>query len=172
MSNPAELTAWLVYADWLDEHDDPRAEFIRLEVKRLAHDTTQTERFGIVARLEELRPTLDPDWVAIFDRPRVENCDELFAFKCPKQWEKLAGTDDLTVRHCDACRKKVYYCHTMREAYDHAQQGDCVAVAEGVARYPGDLKRFPDNRVFVTMGIMHTPLPAPTPPRRPWWKFW
>src|SRR5262245_38633654 len=140
LSNPAELTAWLVYADWLDEHDDPRAAFIRLELKRLAHDTTQTERFGIVAQMEELRPALDPDWVAIFDRPRIENCDELFAFKCPKQWEQLKGTDDPTVRHCDACRKEVYYCHTVREAFEHARHGDCVAIAEGVARSPGDLE--------------------------------
>jgi uncharacterized protein (TIGR02996 family) len=173
LSNPAELTAWLVYADWLDEHDDPRAQFIRLEVKRLAYDTTQTERFGIVAQLEELRPTLDPDWVAIFDRPRVENCDELFAFKCPKQWEKLKGTDDPTVRHCDACRKNVYYCHTMREAYDHAQKGDCIAVAEGVRRSHGDLERDPDEpRVITRVGLMIMPEPEPEPPRRPWWKFW
>lgn len=176
MSNPAELTAWLVYADWLDEHDDPRAEFLRLEVKRLAHDTSQTERFGIVARLEELRSALDPDWVAIFDRPRVENCDKLFAFKCPKQWEKLKGTDDPTVRHCDACQKQVYYCNTMRQAYDHAQKGDCVAIAEGVARFPGDLDHDPDQpRVIRTMGIMYMPDPEPEPPpptRRPWWKFW
>jgi hypothetical protein len=148
--------------------------FLRLYLKRLAHDTTQTERFGIVARLEEMRPTLDPDWVAIFDRPHVENCDKVFAFKCPKQWEKLTGTDDPTVRHCDACQKQVYYCNTMREAYDHAQKGDCVAVAEGVARFPGDLKRDPDERQFVTMGIMYMPEPEPPPPpqRRPWWKFW
>ena len=49
---------------------------------------------------------LDPDWVAIFDRPRVENCDELFAFKCPKQWEKLQGTDDPTVRQPDISKAR------------------------------------------------------------------
>ena len=35
LSNPAELTAWLVYADWLDEHDNPlHAEFLRLMARR------------------------------------------------------------------------------------------------------------------------------------------
>ncbi len=37
MTNPAELTAWLVYADWLDEHDDPlRAGYLRLSVQLYA----------------------------------------------------------------------------------------------------------------------------------------
>src|SRR5262249_36107296 len=129
--------------------------------------------FGIIGQLEDLRPKLDPDWVAIFDRPRVENCDELFAFKCPKRWEKLKGTDDPTVRHCDSCRKKVYYCHTIREAYDHAQKGDGVAVAEVVKRSEGGLQRDPDERrFFMPMGIIDMPAPEPEPPRRPWWKFW
>ncbi|VTT99196.1 unnamed protein product [Gemmataceae bacterium] len=35
LNSPADLTGWLAYADWLDEHEDPRATFIRLEVKRL-----------------------------------------------------------------------------------------------------------------------------------------
>jgi len=172
LANPAELTAWLVYADWLDERDDPRAEFIRLEVKRTAHDTTQTERFGIIAQLEDLRPKLDQDWVAIFDRPRVENCDEQFAFKCPKQWVKLKGTDDPTVRYCDSCQKDVYYCHTLRDAFEHAQNGDCVAVSEAMSRSEGDLHRDPDDPPPVRfIGLMSRLEPEPEPPR-PWWKFW
>ncbi|MCE9560479.1 MAG: TIGR02996 domain-containing protein, partial [Planctomycetes bacterium] len=121
LNNPAELTGWLAYADWLDERDDPRAEFIRLEMKRLDPNITQAERFGVIAELEDIRMTLDEDWMAIFDRPAIENCDELFAFKCPKQWEKLHGTDNPYVRDCDACQKQVYYCLTLREAYNHAQ---------------------------------------------------
>lgn len=172
LANPAELTAWLAYADWLDEHDDPRAEFVRLEVQLTSASVTQTERYGITARLEELRPTFDRDWVAIFDRPRIENCDELFAFKCPKKWEQLAGTDDPNVRHCGTCDKRVHYCHSLTEAYGHARRGQCVAVATGVDRFPGDMKGPP--RVFIgrTMGIMRMPEPEPEPPKRPWWKFW
>jgi uncharacterized protein (TIGR02996 family) len=178
LTNPAELTAWLVYADWLDEHDDPRAEYIRLEVRRTAHDTTQSERFGIIARMEELRLVLDPDWLAVFDRPRVENCDDQFAFKCPKQWENLRATDEPTVRHCEACQKDVYYCNTTREAYDHAQKGDCVAIASLLPHAPDVLERDPDApRSVLMMGMMLPPDPEhdPSPTRRRWWqrlKFW
>lgn len=174
MTNPAELTAWLVYADWLDEHDDQvRAEFLRLSARLNAPGVTQTERFGIISQLEDMRPLLAADWVAVFDRSRIENCDARFAFQCPKQWENLKGTDDPTVRHCDACQKKVHYCRTMREAYDHARQGNCVAVDSTVPRLVGDLHHDPDEpRVFRTMGIVMMPEPEPEPPRRPWWKFW
>lgn len=174
LTNPEELTAWLVYADWLDENDDSiRAEFLRLSVRLSAPETTQTERFGIVAQLEDLRPILDADWVAVFDRPQIENCDERFAFQCPKQWEKLKGTEDPTVRYCDGCQKQVYYCRTTREAYDRAQRGDCVAIDSTVPRSRDDLQRDPDEaRIISTMGVMLMPEPEPEPPRRPWWKFW
>ena len=174
LTNPAELTAWLVYADWLDEHDDSiRADFLRLSVRLSAPETTQTERFGILAQLEDLRPMLDADWVAVFDRPHIENCDERFAFQCPKQWEKLRGTEDPTVRHCDGCQKKVYYCRTMRDAYKHARQGDCVAVDSSVPRVPDDLAHDPDGPQIVrTMGLLLRSEPEPEPPRHPWWKFW
>ena len=31
--NPADTTAWLVYADWLDEQDDPTGTYIRLALE-------------------------------------------------------------------------------------------------------------------------------------------
>jgi uncharacterized protein (TIGR02996 family) len=171
LNNPAEMTAWLAYIDWLDEHNDLRAEFIRLELRRLEPNISQTDRFGVIAELEDLRAMLDPDWVAIFDRPMIENCDELFAFKCPKQWEKLRGTDNPLVRDCDTCKKQVYYCSTMREAHEHAQQGHCVAVSLAVPHSPDAIHR-PAGHRKMTMGLMVLPEPEPEPPRRSWWKFW
>ncbi len=53
---PREETAWLVYADWLEEQGDPRAEYIRLhlELGRLsAQDSRLTELQHRRARLLE-----------------------------------------------------------------------------------------------------------------------
>jgi uncharacterized protein (TIGR02996 family) len=171
LSNPAELTAWLVYADWLDERDDPRAAFVRLMVRFGDRDLSQTDRFGVESQLEELRPALDPDWVAIFDRPRIENCDELFAFRCPKKWENLTATDDPTERYCDGCHKTVRYCHDIETAREHARRGRCVALAIGVERHPDDLRE--PEEVVAGMLIFDPELyPEPPPAKRPWWKFW
>jgi uncharacterized protein (TIGR02996 family) len=174
LSNPAELTGWLVYADWLDERDDPRAEFVRLQARRSEPGLSQTERFGVEAQLEELVPALDPDWVAIFDRPRIENCDRLFAFRCPKKWENLTATDDPAVRYCAGCHKTVHYCNDIYTARHHARGGECVAVALGVPRRRDDLR---EPETHHLMGIIAMPgeyEPEPDPPvaRRPWWKFW
>jgi uncharacterized protein (TIGR02996 family) len=186
LSNPAELTAWLVYADWLDEHGNvEHAEYLRLMARRGQISNTELEYYEVEARLEALRATLDPNWVVVFDRPKIENCDAAFRFRCPKQWESLKITGDPAVRHCDACDKKVHYCRTLPEAQAHARQGDCVAVQLGVLRYPGDLKPPPEEELEDEMvmgdfaphidafpdgpGLYDEPTP---PPRRPWWKFW
>ena len=57
LANPDDRTALLVYADWLQERDDPRAEYVRL----LVADAPNPRR---VARL---RRSLDQQWVHIID---------------------------------------------------------------------------------------------------------
>ena len=46
--DPADDDLRLVFADWLDEHDDPRGEVMRLEVtlSRLAPDDPERDRLG------------------------------------------------------------------------------------------------------------------------------
>lgn len=170
LSNPAELTAWLVYADWLDEHDNPlQAEFLRLMARRGQLNNTQPEWYTVEERLQELRGTLERVWVEVFDRPKIENCSQRFQFQCPKQWEQLKVTRDPAVRHCDACGEDVHYCHTLPDAQAHARQGHCVAVQLGVLRYPDDLARHEEDEFDHIVGMFLPPEPAP---RRPWWKFW
>src|SRR4051794_28597196 len=94
-----------VYADWLEERADPRAELLRAEV-RLAHLAPGHADFDAVrSRVHDLSRTLDRAWVAAVSRARIEGCDLPFVFRCPRQWEQLTPTDDPTVRSCDICRK-------------------------------------------------------------------
>src|SRR5262245_21899769 len=139
LANPAELTAWLVYADWLEEHDDPRAEFIRLEIRRGQLAINDPERTEVEYTLREVRKRLDPNWVAIFDRPAIEDCEPAFPVKCRKQWEKTTATENHRVRRCPSCQKQVYYCSKIKEAREHVERGHCVAVSLAIARYPDDL---------------------------------
>jgi uncharacterized protein (TIGR02996 family) len=176
LSNPAELTAWLVYADWLDEHGHPRhAEFLRLMVRRGPLCEADPEWPEVEARLQELRAELPAAWVETFDRPPVENCAPGFRPTCPGRWENLAVTHESAVRRCDNCGKAVYYCHTLAEARERARGGECVAVSLGVRRTDGDLTRRSTASVAgqVLMGFIEAHNNRPEdPPRRPWWKFW
>jgi uncharacterized protein (TIGR02996 family) len=73
MSNPAELTAWLVYADWLDEHDDPaRAEFIRVQCERARLPEDSPQRRGLLEREEALFRRHGDAWLGPWERLHPE----------------------------------------------------------------------------------------------------
>jgi uncharacterized protein (TIGR02996 family) len=64
---PADDAPRLVYADWLDERDDPRGAYLREEVRFARSMSTH----GIV---REQQQNLDPLWVARISRPPLGVC--------------------------------------------------------------------------------------------------
>src|SRR4051812_17053962 len=63
--HPGADTPRLVYADWLDERDDPRGRYLRAEVE-LARLSEADERYAALeAELQELRADIEPDWLAL-----------------------------------------------------------------------------------------------------------
>jgi uncharacterized protein (TIGR02996 family) len=60
--DPDDDTARLVYADWLDERGDPRAEYLRLEVE-LATSISGDRRKQAIGRMRQLRRRLDAHWL-------------------------------------------------------------------------------------------------------------
>jgi uncharacterized protein (TIGR02996 family) len=61
-SNPADDTARLVYADWLDDHDEPRkAEYLRL-VAELARECDDCAAHPHGARLRVLSASVPEEW--------------------------------------------------------------------------------------------------------------
>jgi uncharacterized protein (TIGR02996 family) len=81
---PADDLPRLVYADWLEERDDPRAAFLRAEVELTRAGMTAGGR----ARLREYRAALDPDWW-----PRVARAaaGDRLAFRCTSCRLPLTG---------------------------------------------------------------------------------
>lgn len=69
IDRPGDDTARLVYADWLDDRDDPRGPFLRAEAG--GRDTHT---------LRALAAKLDPLWVARVSRPPLGVCCDRFAF--------------------------------------------------------------------------------------------
>ena len=66
IANPDDQTAKLVYADWLQERGDPRAEIVRLKV---AVDVQAEGWVAVRERLAELEPTVPATWLVMLDGP-------------------------------------------------------------------------------------------------------
>ena len=177
-NNPNDETTRLVYADWLDERNDPRGAFVRLEREYIALPPADKRRAELATQLRGLARTLDRAWLRIVSRPAVENCgaEDAFkmAFECPKRWDQLQPTDNPRVRHCDACQQSVHYCDTIVEARAKAGRSECVAIALPVRRVPGDMQSRPLllERIEVCRPTLRTTTPpeddedAPPPRKR------
>jgi uncharacterized protein (TIGR02996 family) len=61
-ANPADDTARLVFADWLDERDDPLGEFIRLQIQ-LDRKPKRPRSGTLVAREKELLKAHQAEWL-------------------------------------------------------------------------------------------------------------
>jgi uncharacterized protein (TIGR02996 family) len=66
LADPADDARWLVYADWLDDHGDPRGEYLRL-LHALATKPDPERR----RQLNALRPALPREWLARVEQPAV-----------------------------------------------------------------------------------------------------
>jgi uncharacterized protein (TIGR02996 family) len=186
---PDDDTTRLVYADWLDDQDDPQAHrrslYLRLEHALAGLSEDDPGRLDLEQQLRDLAHGLPSDWTARVSKRRLENCSISFRFRCPKQWEQLTPTDDgATVRFCEACEKNVYYCDSIEEARSHAEREHCIAIDARVARSPDDLLVDPSSTVYTLgepiplMGVLEMPsmnLPivpeVPPPTHRSWWRW-
>jgi uncharacterized protein (TIGR02996 family) len=107
VDSPGDDTPRLVYADWLDDHDDPRGPYLRAEHawrKPWRVDEWPTERL----QLRAMAVGLDPVWVARISRPPVGVCCEhlQFAHRGPQltidelaevdHWPRVRFPDDYT----------------------------------------------------------------------------
>src|SRR6516225_4375149 len=112
LADPENDAHRLIYADWLEERGDARGEYLRLEchLATLSQDDPQLD--PLLIQFRELHSQIDPAWRAAVARSKVERC-RLFAFRCPKRWDKLRPTKDSAVRVCTACRKEVFYCESI-----------------------------------------------------------
>src|SRR5262245_1408224 len=72
VDNPGDNTSRLVYADWLDDHDDPRGTYLRAECRWAKSGKREKA-------LRSLAATLDPVWVARVSRPPVGICADKIA---------------------------------------------------------------------------------------------
>jgi uncharacterized protein (TIGR02996 family) len=99
VDRPGDDLPRLVYADWLDERNDPRGAYLRAEMKMVS---VRGAKRGII-RKKELRRAkaladgLDPIWVARVSRPPLGVCCVHLRFGEPE--DIRFDTNDLPLSH-------------------------------------------------------------------------
>lgn len=159
-ADPYDDTVRLIYADWLEEQGDQRAEYLRLECELNGLQPGDALFQELRPRFDELRSQCERDWLADVGRTRVANCGA-FAFRCPRRWENLIALKKAGNRFCSTCAKPVYYCQSREEIVQRAAAGDCIAIDTGIlkpefdqAHREGERARvFRDRDATTTMGI-------------------
>jgi uncharacterized protein (TIGR02996 family) len=67
LANPEDEAVRLIYADWLEEADDPRAEYLRIHSELARLKGKSKKKLRLQERLERLRSTLPSGWVAVIE---------------------------------------------------------------------------------------------------------
>jgi len=57
----------------------------------------------------------------------LRNC--VFGFKCTSNWDEMKRTSEQRVRHCDECKKDVYFITKPEELIEAINLNRCVAIA-------------------------------------------
>jgi uncharacterized protein (TIGR02996 family) len=73
---PEDSTLRLVYADWLEERGDPRAEYLRLDARLAALPVGHAAAPGVRRRMVELRSHLPAPWLALLGDYRASSSDD------------------------------------------------------------------------------------------------
>ncbi|HEY1190515.1 MAG TPA: TIGR02996 domain-containing protein [Gemmata sp.] len=142
---PADDTARLVYADWLDEQPKPayqtKAQFIRLEQRLLEAPTDEPPE---AHDLPSLAATLPNDWLVVVSRPKLDISSQCDPLACAQRWDQLSPTAFSDLRRCRHCKRVVRFCATLIEARSWWSRGErCAAVSPAVERQPGGLGAAP-----------------------------
>lgn len=70
---PGDDAARLVYADWLEERGDPRADYLRAEVALATSEMTDPRHGELLFRLIATARQLAPEWLAAVSRTPLED---------------------------------------------------------------------------------------------------
>jgi uncharacterized protein (TIGR02996 family) len=75
VENPEDRATRLIYADWLDERDDPRGEYLRIEEILGSRVSGDERTFPLRRRMIELRTQISPRWLELIGSYRNKGSD-------------------------------------------------------------------------------------------------
>jgi len=93
VDSPGDDTARLVYADWLDDRDDPRGPYLRAEREWGRFDPRSRKRAPAEKKLRALARMIDPVRTARVSRPPVGVCCDGIRFQDAQPAVRVAELD-------------------------------------------------------------------------------
>jgi len=78
-----------------------------------------------LAPIRDLAPLVELHYAAVHSP--IALCGAQLKFRCPKEWINLRPTEDVRVRHCQVCNRRVTYCTSIGEYQKLASEHECVA---------------------------------------------
>jgi len=127
---PGNRGVRLVYADWLEEHGDSRAEFLRLEARATEITPSHADARAVRRRMIELRAQVPAAWLALVGSHRTTGSDP-----DPRWAEEVAEVLGRPVRYVDDGG----YEHDIVAGATSAATG-AVAYIECRSRWRGDVQ--------------------------------
>lgn len=88
LAAPGDMDTLLVYADWLEDRADPRAEYLRLWVELVTAPADHFDGLVVRQRMNTLRPEISADWLALLGDFR---CNISEAWNAPSGAELVAN---------------------------------------------------------------------------------
>lgn len=113
---PLDHAPRYVYADWLEEQLDVRAEYLRLACQWSQLSVMDPAQRACQHRMQQLAWSITPAWlakvvdVAPMNCPAAEFSDQSGCHQCPQRWLTLKATPTPEVRSCVVCQKRVHFC--------------------------------------------------------------
>ncbi|QEL13806.1 TIGR02996 domain-containing protein [Limnoglobus roseus] len=98
VDSPGDDLPRLIYADWLQDHNDPRADYLRAELT-WAEPWKEGQPPSICARLQAMAARLDPLWVARVSRTPIGVCCDHIPFEDRGNALDAADIDRFERRH-------------------------------------------------------------------------
>jgi uncharacterized protein (TIGR02996 family) len=156
-AQPNDNVGRLVYADWLQERDDPRAEFLRLEVRLASGDAPAGERGELTTRLAELGRLAGPGWLLAVNRVPFVRCR--VEARVPNAKVELANYSTRVLTIAFDVNPMQYLVAAVTDPIDRLWECRYEALFADRPR-GGQLRLFPGERYSVNLDLLGTIPPS------------
>lgn len=143
LEKPDEIAGYAAYADWLQEHDDPRGEFMQLQLALENEGLPKEEREKLKAREAELLKEHEREWLGELAPHLLDTENPVGEHRWQRGYLSNIDASDMSMRFAQAIASSST-CRLLREMRIQSAEGDREGDTARVVTPPG----MPEHRVY------------------------